>query len=146
MPEATPVLYATRADVASILSTAGIDVRIDDDDDGTVTPSPGEEAFLDDAILEATDVINVAGLHFYSAADMGESLWVRRRAAYLAAHFLSMRRGNPGLFCELGKAQILFLIGETFQDREGLIQRLDPVYPLLMIDVCHFRSPNIFIM
>lgn len=100
MPEATPVLYATRADVASILSTAGIDVRIDDDDDGTVTPSPGEEAFLDDAILEATDVINVAGLHFYSAADMGESLWVRRRAAYLAAHFLSMRRGNPGLFCE----------------------------------------------
>lgn len=100
MAETIPTLYTDRAEVASILSTVGIDVRIDDDDDGTITASPGEEKHLDDAILEATDTINIYGQHFYTSAVMAQSLWIRRRAAYLAAHFLSMRRGNPGLFCE----------------------------------------------
>ena len=96
--ESSPLLYSSREEVASILSTVGIDLRIDDSDDGTVDAA--EEQLLTDAIEEATDIINEAALHFYTAEELETSRWIRRRASYLAAHIIGKRRGNPSIYCE----------------------------------------------
>ena len=96
--ESTPLLYSSRAEIASITSTLGIDLKVDDDEDGTI--SVAEELLVTDAIWEATDRINEVALHFYTAEDLETSGWVRRRCSYLAAHILGRRRGNPSVYCD----------------------------------------------
>ena len=98
------ILYSSRQEVASIFSSVGVDLRLDDNDDGLVSTGAGgtqnEEQWLTDAIEEATDDINLLLCHFYSVEDLASSRWLRRRASYLAAHHLSERRGNAKQFCE----------------------------------------------
>lgn len=116
--EVAPLLYTTRAEIASISSDLGIDLKVDDDDSGTIEAP--EEQLVTDAIWEATDTINEVCLHFYTAEVLETSAWVRRRASYLAAHILGRRRGNPSVYCDeveklLGKG------GELERIRNGLL-------------------------
>ena len=78
---------------------------MDDNRDDTIQAA--EETDVTDAIAEATDYINQYCLQLYPATTgdnscpgLAESHWTRRRASYLALHFLSERRGNPGQYIE----------------------------------------------
>ena len=100
--EAAPPVLTTRAEMASISSTIGIDLRIDDDDDGVidVLPVTGEEQSLLDAIEEASDEAYMRLEMYYTPEVLETSRWVRRRVSYIALHILSKRRGNPGNYCD----------------------------------------------
>lgn len=100
-------LYSSRMEVESIFSVMGVDVRLDDDDDGVVSP-PGtgpnapdeEEDRLTHAIAEATDLVNGYLAQHYSPTNLALVRRVRRWTSWIAAHILSRRRANPGLFCD----------------------------------------------
>ena len=92
MPETIPYVYTTREELESIFGVMAITLRADDDDTGAV--SAAEEAWIDDAIAEATDQINIYCNTRYAASDLANSLWVRRACSYFAIHILSQRRGN----------------------------------------------------
>jgi len=96
--EEVPLQYTTRAEVESVLGQVGVNLRVDDDDDGVVDNA--EEVLLDDAIWEATDLINESALHHYTEEVLETSAWVRRRASYIAAHIIGRRRGNATIFCD----------------------------------------------
>jgi len=90
-------LYSSRAEVEAIWSIEGLDVRLDDDDDGTVGSIEEERLIL--CIAEATDDINGFATHQYDPSVLLGSRTVRRWASYMAASALSGRRGNPEQFC-----------------------------------------------
>jgi len=100
--EAAPPVLTTRDEMASISSTLGIDLRIDDNDDGVIDvfPITGEEQFLLDAIEEASDEAYMRLEMYYTPEVLETSRWVRRRVSYIALHVLSKRRGNPGNYCD----------------------------------------------
>lgn len=103
-------VYSSRSEVESLISNVGINLRIDDDDDGVIS-IPQEEDLLDDCIAEATDTFNLYAMHYYDPEYLAGSRWVRRRVSYMAAHILGRRRGNTSIYCsewerimeELGK-------------------------------------------
>lgn len=96
MTEAIPTLYTSRSEIESIFTINGVDFRLDDDYNETISAT--EETYLDAIIIESTDIVNQYLLPLYSATDLAESRWIRRRASYIACYFLSMRRGNPRQF------------------------------------------------
>ena len=91
-------LYTTREEIESIWSELGVDLRLDDSDDGML--STVEESYLERAMEEATDEINGYLAGTYLPTVLVGSRRVRRMASYLAAHALAIRRGNPGAFCD----------------------------------------------
>lgn len=100
--ELAPLLLSSRLEVESIFSADGVDLRIDDDDDGVTAGeggTPNDEQFLIDALIEASDEGYIRLLVRYDEDPIAESLWVRRRASYIAAHVLSTRKGNPAQYC-----------------------------------------------
>ncbi len=100
--ELAPLLLSSRPEVESIFSADGIDLRIDDDDD-LVTDGEGgtanDEQFLIDALIEASDEGYMRLQVRYDDDVLADSLWVRRRASYIACHILSTRKGNPAQYC-----------------------------------------------
>ncbi len=91
-------LYTSREEIEDIWSTLGVDLRLDDDDDGTV--STIEETYLERCMEEATDEINGYLAGTYEVSVMVDVRRIRRFASYLASEILSRRRGNPGVFCD----------------------------------------------
>ncbi len=100
--EAAPPVLTTRAEMASISSTLGIDLRLDDDDDGVIDilGVTGEEQLLLDVVEEASDEAYTRLEMYYEQITLADSRWVRRRVSYIALHILSKRRGNPGNYCD----------------------------------------------
>lgn len=86
-------LYCTEADVRRVSSSMAVDLRLDDDGDGTVS---GDEALaLQDALIDATETINFYCWQKYSPLSLSRSNFINRRASVLAAYVLSRRRDNP---------------------------------------------------
>lgn len=81
--------YTSQAEMNRLFSVEGVDLRTD---------HGVREAIVQDAIDNATDTINSYLLQQYTAADMADSLWIRRRATLIACYFLSQERGNPEQF------------------------------------------------
>lgn len=99
--ESAPPLLTSRAEMQKIISARGIDLRLDDDDDGVISSGLDEEASaLNEVIIEASDEAYMRLENMYKPADLADSLWVRRRVTYIALHMLSSRRGNPKLYCD----------------------------------------------
>jgi phage gp36-like protein len=86
-------VYADRASVARVLSTDGVDLRLDDDRDGIVRP--GEESMLTAAIQDATAEVNRYCETHYAAGELVKSRSVWRWCSVLAAAIVCRRRGNP---------------------------------------------------
>ncbi len=102
--ETAPLLLSSREEVESIFSTDGINLRIDDQDDGVTDGTGGtnnDEAYLIDALIEASDEGYQRLLVKYDDDVLAESLWVRRRVSYVACHLLSMRKGNPAQYVDM---------------------------------------------
>ena len=102
--EAPPVYLTSRAEMESIASARGVNLRIDDNEDGVISQVGSglvvEEQFLTDMIEESSDEALMRLEHYYEDTVLETSRWVRRRVSYIALHQLSARRGNPKNFCD----------------------------------------------
>lgn len=96
--EDVPVLFTSQAEMESLFGSIGIQLRIDDDDDELVSET--ETGYLEDIMLEGTDICNKSLGWIYDVVDLEESLWVRRRCTWIACYLLAKRRGNPSQFLE----------------------------------------------
>jgi hypothetical protein len=96
--EFSTVYYTSIAEMESLLSFLGVQLRLDDNDDDLII-SP-ETVYLSDAMAEATDVVNQYIGLIYDEEELAYSRWVRRRASWIACHILSRRRGNPKQFAD----------------------------------------------
>lgn len=76
--------YCTSAEVQLILSSTGVTLRVDDDATATA-----------DCIEEASADIIGACTPRYTEAGLSASRWVNRRARWLSAYYLCIRRNNP---------------------------------------------------
>jgi hypothetical protein len=94
MPSTIPAnLYCTEDDIRSWLSDLGVDLRIDDDDSGTVEDD--EEAFLTRCLAWGTNQVNKYCVPRYRVQDLAQSYAATLWATIFAAHFLCSRRCNP---------------------------------------------------
>lgn len=87
--------FTTRDQIARLMSADGVSLRLDD-----AASDVEETDMIDEIIADATEYIWQFLWLNYVEADAAASTWVQRRATYIAAHFLSIRRGNPGLFVD----------------------------------------------
>lgn len=78
-----------------LMSKTGVSVRIDD-----AATSVEEADMLNEIINDASDIIKQYTWTHYETPSLQGSQWVRRRATWIAAYILSMRRGNPGQFID----------------------------------------------
>lgn len=90
---APTTLYCTQQDVEAILSTDGVQLRLDDDQSG-VTDS-AESAYMTQYIGWATARLNMYLMGRYDAADLAQSYAVNEFAAIMVAQRICRRRGNP---------------------------------------------------
>lgn len=94
MPTALATQYCTRSDVESVLSVAGVALRLDDDQNAT--ESATETAYLTTQGLNwATSKVNDYCEGRYDIADLAANWTVNEWASILAARWLCLRRCNP---------------------------------------------------
>lgn len=108
MAEALPTLYCELADLESVFSSLGVQWRLDDDDDNALSAT--EQGFLEDAIREATDLVNQYALNYYEVDQLAESRVVKRWTAWIACFLISRRRGNAAQFVDEYDATIAELV------------------------------------
>lgn len=93
MPETLNYVYTTEAEIQRIWSPQGVLLRTDADEDGV-----SDDGVITDAVYDATDTVNLYCETWYSPNDMAENQWVRRNATWIAAHLISLLRGDPGYY------------------------------------------------
>lgn len=87
--ETLSFVYTSITEIEKIYSSAGADFASDDFTGADLTQLQLE------IVEDATDYINQYVLGRYRATDLADSRWVRTRASWIGAYFLSQRRGNP---------------------------------------------------
>lgn len=85
--------YATVGNVQTILSNAGVSLRVDDDQDGQANAQ--EALRIPYALVFASERVNLYLWNKYDPSVLGTSNLVNQWTAYLAACTLCMARGNP---------------------------------------------------
>jgi phage gp36-like protein len=88
-----PYPYTTIEEMEHVLSPLGVQLRGDDNDDGTIDPG-----VIEDCIDEATEWVNLYVSTRYSENSLNTSSWTRAITTRLACYLVSQRRGNPALF------------------------------------------------
>lgn len=96
MVETITYTYTTADEIKRIFSTAAVELRVDDDEDGYVNTT--EDDVYTDIVYDATDVINLYLEQWYDPSDMAENSWIRRQATWIGCYLLSQRRGNPSQY------------------------------------------------
>ena len=86
-------LFCDKGDVERRLSAEGVLLRLDHDDDGTV--SVAEEAGMADALSDAAETILYYCWAKYDPTVLQQSAWINRRAVDFATYVLCGTRGNP---------------------------------------------------
>lgn len=93
-PTALTYLYTSADEVSDLLSSEGVDIRLDDDADEFVDSS--ELLRLDPGIINyATSKVNLYLGERYAAADLATSWQVHEWCTVIAAVMLCRRRANP---------------------------------------------------
>jgi hypothetical protein len=92
MPNDLAYIYTSKEAVEQLYGSAGKQAIVQDMSSTNLTE------WWVVILSDATDKINQYCLPFYEDSDLYTSRWVHVRATWIAAHFLSQRRGNPGLF------------------------------------------------
>lgn len=94
MPAALDYLYTSTTEVNAVLSSTGTDLRLDDDQGGTVDVT--EAAVLSTTIVnEATAEVNDYLFQRYAPIKLNDSWSCRRATSIIAAVWVCQRRGNP---------------------------------------------------
>jgi phage gp36-like protein len=116
-------LYTSVPEMHRVISSVGRVLWTDDEDD--------DEQVLLEVIEDATTTMDSYLYRLHDAEDLKKSVWVRRRATVMACHYLTQRRGDPGLFSDR-----MFSIQEELQAvLEGLIQIPDMPFTAGMMAV-----------
>jgi len=88
-----PDWFTSKAEVERLLGLHAVKSFLSDTKTGSIDPNVWAD-ILDDA----TETVAMYLDRFYDRAQMAANKWVRRQATWLAAHYLTHRRGNPSLF------------------------------------------------
>jgi hypothetical protein len=88
------VAYCTEANVRDLASAQGVDLRFDDDADGSVPP-PDRAAFMAAAIRWAGGRVDFYCGGRYSPAQLAASATAEGWATTLALYWICLRRFNP---------------------------------------------------
>lgn len=83
-------VFCTVADVESVLSRLGVELRSQDESSVPVL----DTAHVNDAIEEASEDAALFLLERYESAALATSAWLKRKVAFLAACSLMIRRGE----------------------------------------------------
>lgn len=83
-------VYTSQEEIERLFETEAADQFLSDLTSNT--------EFWTELIERATTRVNQYLSGLYDEADLVNSIWVRERATYIATHFLSIRKGNPGVF------------------------------------------------
>jgi phage gp36-like protein len=119
VPAALPTTYCTAEDVEGLLSTEGVDARLDDDSSGAVDGS--EDGRMTQAISYATAKVDQYAAGRYAASDLAASWVVNEWATSLACCWLCRRRGNPV------PASIKELCDATIEDLKAVLAGTLPI-------------------
>lgn len=97
--------FTSQDELDRLFSQSGIDLRIDDlTDTPTLEDDSPDPLYKGTALNEFIDDASEWMWQFlwliYEESDVTNNKWVRRRATWIAAYFISMRRGNPGQFID----------------------------------------------
>lgn len=88
--------FTTEAEMEKLFSTAGLDLRVDEDGTGS-----SKTAIVNQAIAWASSTIEAYTARFYESSNILSNQWIRSHATVLACYYFSQRRGNPSLFQRL---------------------------------------------
>ena len=87
--------YTSKATVELILSADGEDDLVED-------LSAGDQTTLWTSILNETDALfNLYLCDLYTPADLAVNQWVQERAKWIAAYYITRRRGEPGYYARM---------------------------------------------
>lgn len=125
--EAAPTPLTTEAAVGYLLSSLGVMLAGDDDNDGMIVGT--EQNNIDSAIEEGSDEAYQRLQHRYKDDVIATSRWVQRRVSYIVAHILGRRRGNPSVFCE--EYERFLREFDKVQEGKLIIPRLKPRFNTL---------------
>lgn len=112
MPTAISTLYCDADDLAYLASQEGVDLRLDDNEGGTV--SAAELVPETRALNYATGRINDFALARYTAADLATSWTVNWWATVIALRYLCARRLNSV------NKQLQAMYKEVMEDLQGV--------------------------
>lgn len=85
------IYYCDPGDVQRRLSIEAVKLHTEDYGEESIS---GEYSAIEDAIWDATEIINYYCFAIYQPADLAKSSWINRRAVDIAVYSLFMRRGN----------------------------------------------------
>lgn len=88
--------YTTQAEIERLMSKKSSELYVDDTGVGIAD----DPEIWDDAINESTDMVNMYTQMWYEATVLVTNSWCRRVATWIAAHLITMRRGNPGAYSD----------------------------------------------
>lgn len=95
MPETLAYTYTTQCEIDRIMSIPSREDYSEDDED-SLTTLPSE--VVNDAIVQATDEINVYCLRYYTESSLANNSYVRRIATWIACHLLTQRKGEQARY------------------------------------------------
>lgn len=87
-------LYTTEHEIINLFSSYGVDLRLDDLD------ASRRSEWFTQSISDATETMNGYLAQRHEPQYLKQSYWVRMRATFMAAYYLSRRRGNPSQFVD----------------------------------------------
>lgn len=90
-PTSTLVYYCDPGDIQRKLSIEGVTLRTKDYGNNSAS---GEIGSIEDAIWDATEIINFYCFTHYEPGSLAKSLWINRRATEIACYILCKRKGN----------------------------------------------------
>lgn len=85
--------YTSKSEIERVYSVEATLARTED-----VTDEGAVSGVFADVIAEVTDEINLYCDKWYEDVQLVQSPWIRRQATWMACHYLSMRRGDPGQY------------------------------------------------
>lgn len=118
-------LFTSQEEIDRLISLSGSQQWLDDLDALEI------DDYYTEVIVDATlTCLQYLG-KLYDASALESSMWVRRRATYIAAYHLTNRRGDPALYGGYYQRAIL----ELQEAADGLIQIPDVPYSAGMLAV-----------
>jgi phage gp36-like protein len=98
-------LYTSQDEIERLMSVKSAELYVDDIGIGMAD----DPEIWTDVIDQATDTVNMYAQYYYEESVLELSSWVRRTATWIAAHYLTQRRGNPGAYSSLYEQAIEYL-------------------------------------
>lgn len=130
--------YTSRTEIEHIYGLTGLTLQVADLKQGNI------DDWWQELVADATQTVNQFCWLFYSELDLSNSHWVRRRASWIGAYYLSQRRGNPSLF-NLRYSEIIEELNAVMQGAmqiPGLATSVDftPAMSNLRVDDWYYRD------